>query len=113
MWLVSLPDPGDPTDQESPAADSGGPTSPKSHSATRLILEWAAILVVAVLAAILLRAFVFQPFSIPSGSMEPTLDIHDRLLVNKLSYSFHSVHRGDIVVSRSPRTKPPRVFPTL
>jgi signal peptidase I len=99
---MSLPVPADPTDAESPAADSGAPTSPKPHSATRLILEWAAIVAVAVLAAILLRAFVVQPFKIPSGSMEPTLKDHDRLLVAKLSYHFHSVHRGDIVVFKKP-----------
>ncbi len=34
--------------------------------------------------------------------MEPTLKIHDRVLVNKLSYDFHSVHRGDIVVFKKP-----------
>ncbi len=82
--------------------DPGPPTSQKSHSATRVILEWAAIVAVAALAALLIRAFVVQPFSIPSGSMEPTLKNHDRLLVNKLSYHLHNVHRGDIVVFKKP-----------
>jgi signal peptidase I len=99
---VSLPVPADPTDEEGPKGDPGEPTSPRSHSATRVIVEWAAIVAVAVVAAILIRAFVIQPFSIPSGSMEPTLKSHDRLLVNKLSYHFHSVHRGDIVVFKKP-----------
>ncbi len=85
--------------------DPGPPASPKSHSATRVILEWAAIVAVAVLAAFLIRAFVVQPFSIPSGSMEPTLKDHDRLLVNKLSYHFHNVHRGDVVVFKKPRRR--------
>ena len=67
-----------------------------------MAVEWGAILVVAVLAAILIRSFVVQPFFIPSGSMEPTLQVGDRVLVNKLSYSFHSVHRGDIVVFSKP-----------
>ena len=57
---------------------------------------------VAVVAAILIRSFVVQPFFIPSGSMEPTLKVGDRVLVNKLSYDFHSVHRGDIVVFTKP-----------
>ena len=99
---MSLPFPADPTDQESPAADPGGPTSSKWRTSTRVILEWAAIAAVAVLAAILIRAFVVQPFSIPTGSMEPTLEPHDRILVNKLSYDFHSIHRGDIVVFKKP-----------
>jgi signal peptidase I len=67
-----------------------------------VVVEWGVILVVAVLAAILIRTFVVQPFFIPSGSMEPTLMVNDRVLVNKLSYDFHSVHRGDIVVFKKP-----------
>ena len=57
---------------------------------------------VAVLVAVLLRAFVVQTFFIPSGSMEPTLQIGDRILVNKLSYHLHGVDRGDIVVFSRP-----------
>ena len=74
----------------------------ESHPAKRALLEWGVIVAVALLAAILLRAFVVQPFSIPSGSMEPTLEPHDRILVNKLSYQLHPVHRGDIVVFKKP-----------
>jgi signal peptidase I len=48
--------------------------------------------------ALLIKAFLFQAFYIPSASMEPTLNIGDRVLVNKLSYDLHDVHRGDIVV---------------
>ena len=59
-------------------------------------------MVVAVLVAVLLRAFVVQTFYIPSGSMEPTLQIGDRILVNKLSYHLHGVDRGDIVVFSRP-----------
>jgi signal peptidase I len=56
----------------------------------------------ALLAALLIKTFVFQAFFIPSGSMEPTLQVGDRVLVNKVSYHVHSVHRGDIVVFRRP-----------
>jgi signal peptidase I len=45
---------------------------------------------------------LFQPFYIPSGSMEPTLHVNDRIFVNKLSYHLHHVHRGDIVVFDTP-----------
>jgi signal peptidase I len=59
---------------------------------------------VAVVAAVLLREFVVQTFYIPSGSMEPTLQVGDRIVVNKLSYELHGVDRGDIVVfSRPPQ----------
>ncbi|WP_138897523.1 signal peptidase I, partial [Streptomyces chryseus] len=48
---------------------------------------------------LLFSTFVLQPFLIPSGSMQPTADIGDRVLVNKLAYRFGSVpQRGDVVV---------------
>lgn len=72
---------------------------PKSR---RVVIEWVAVLAVAVLAAVLIRAFVLEPFFIPSGSMEPTLKVNDRVLVNKLSYDLHSVHRGDVIVFKKP-----------
>ena len=50
------------------------------------------------LAAVLVRTFVVTPFSIPSGSMRETLDVGDRILVDRVSYRFGSVHRGDVVV---------------
>lgn len=67
-------------------------------TATRNALEWAVVLVGAVLVALVLRAALFQAFWIPSESMETTLLINDRVLVNKLSYKLHDVHRGDVVV---------------
>jgi signal peptidase I len=48
--------------------------------------------------ALLIKTFVIQAFYIPSSSMEPTLDIGDKVLVNKLIYDFRPIHRGDIVV---------------
>jgi signal peptidase I len=53
---------------------------------------------VVVVATMLVRAFVIAPFSIPSGSMEQSLKVGDRILVDRLSYRFHGVHRGDVVV---------------
>jgi signal peptidase I len=83
---------------------TGPPQPPSRSSATRWLIEGAVILLVAVVAAVLLREFVVQTFYIPSGSMEPTLQIGDRIVVNKLSYELHGVDRGDIVVfSRPPQ----------
>jgi len=48
------------------------------------------------------RAYVVQSYLIPSASMEPTLMVGDRILVNKLSYHLHGVGRGDIVVFATP-----------
>ncbi|MBI5400275.1 signal peptidase I [Candidatus Saganbacteria bacterium] len=50
--------------------------------------------------ALIIRAFFLQVFWIPSGSMEPTLDIKDRIVVNKVSYHFRTPRRLEIVVFR-------------
>jgi len=55
------------------------------------------VVVLAVLAAAALRAFVVQAFYVPSGSMLPTLQIGDRIIVVKVGYT---IHRGDIIVFR-------------
>ena len=48
------------------------------------------------------KTFLFQAFYIPSESMKPTLNVGDRVLVNKVSYRVHDVNRGDIVVFETP-----------
>ena len=55
-------------------------------------------MIVALGLALLIKSFVVQPFYIPSGSMEQTLNINDRVLVNKMIYHFRDVKRGEIVV---------------
>ena len=57
---------------------------------------------VAILVAVLVRAFVLQTFYIPSPSMEHTLNVLDRVLVNKLVYDFREPRRGEIVVFKAP-----------
>ncbi len=64
--------------------------------------EWIGILLAALVAALLIRQYVFQSFWIPSASMENTMHIGDRVLVNKVSYRVGDVHRGDIVVFKTP-----------
>lgn len=59
-------------------------------------------LIAIVLVFLIIRPFVVQAFYIPSGSMIPTLEIHDRLLVNKFIYRFHEPRYGDIVVFKAP-----------
>jgi len=60
------------------------------------------LLGVAIVVAILVRAFILQSFYIPSESMEHTLNINDRVLVNKLVYDFRDPRRGEIIVFNSP-----------
>ena len=49
-----------------------------------------------------MQAAIVKPFVIPTGSMEPTLEPSQRVLVNRLAYDFGSPHRGDIVVFHPP-----------
>ncbi len=66
-------------------------------------------LLIAVVLALVIRLFIFQPFYIPSGSMEPTLLIDDRIIVSKVAYYFSEPQRGDVIVFKYPRD-PERVF---
>ncbi len=74
----------------------------RKSNRTRVIKEWTALVIVAAVVALGVRTFVFQAFFIPSGSMLPTLQIGDRILVDKLSYDLHKVNRGDMIVFRTP-----------
>jgi signal peptidase I len=87
--------------------DEETPKKPKSSGS--FLKEMPILLGVAIVVAVLVRAFLLQTFFIPSGSMEQTLDINNRVLVNKLVYDFRDPRRGEIVVFNSPeswRTSP-------
>jgi signal peptidase I len=77
----------------------------EEHDRVRSIVEWVAVIVGALVVALVVKTFLFQAFYIPSASMEPTLEKGDRVLVNKLSYDLHDVHRGDVVVFELPPDK--------
>jgi signal peptidase I len=66
------------------------------------VAETAAMILVAVLVAGLLRSFAFQTFWIPTSSMVPTLGVNDRVLVQKAFFTWHDVREGDIVVFTHP-----------
>lgn len=68
------------------------------QSVSSFVRELPVLVVVAVVLAFLLRTFVVQVFYIPSSSMEPTLQVNDRILVDKVSYNLRDLHRGEIVV---------------
>ncbi len=55
-------------------------------------------MLVAFLLALFVKTFLIQAFFIPSGSMEQTLHVGDRVVVNKLVYRFRDIHRGEVVV---------------
>jgi signal peptidase I len=87
-------------DRDREAAIAAGADQGRRHS--HWIVELLGVVVVAIVVAVLLRTFVVATYSIPSGSMEPTLQVGDRILVDKLSYHLHDVDRGDIVVFSTP-----------
>jgi signal peptidase I len=68
--------------------------------------ELPVLVIVAFLLALLIKTFLIQAFYIPSQSMEPTLQIGDRVLVNKVVYHLHPPRRGDIVVFEDPHPSP-------
>ena len=90
-----------PADTPDPPTVGGGPVTRRRGSG-RWIVELVGVAIVAIVFAILLRTFVVATYSIPSGSMEPTLQVGDRIVVDKLSYHFHGVDRANIVVFSTP-----------
>jgi signal peptidase I len=72
------------------------------RSRGRLAAEWAFIFAVAFSVAMLVRATVVQAFFIPSESMTPTLEIGDRLLVDKVSFRVREIHRSEVIVFKRP-----------
>lgn len=97
VWVDELP-------EDTEGDDSPSTTGDQAPTALRSAIEWVAVVVGAIVVALVVRTFLLQAFSIPSGSMESTLEVSDRLLVNKLSYQFGDVERGDIVVFFKPES---------
>jgi signal peptidase I len=97
---MDSPDAG--TDAEAgpaPAGAQGRPVSAKKQKQGRsLARELPLLVVVALVIALVIKTFVVQAFVIPTGSMQNTLGINDKILVNKLVYHFRPIRPGDIVV---------------
>src|SRR5262245_32070704 len=74
-----------------------GQQSGKRSKSRSWWIELPILLAFALVLALLIKTFVVQAFFIPSSSMENTLQIGDKVLVNKMIYDFRSIHRGDIV----------------
>lgn len=84
------------------APTAGQPPEKLGHRGARHLREWAVLGALAIVIALVVRTFLVQAFYIPSDSMVPTLERGDRVLVNKLSYRLHDVHRGDVIVFTAP-----------
>ena len=84
------------------AGAAGGGAARATQSRRRRRLSWWSELIVlfalALVIMLVIKTYVVQAFYIPSSSMENTLDIGDKVLVNKLIYHFRSIERGDVIV---------------
>ena len=74
-----------------------------SKSTAGSLIELVVIIAVALLLALGIQAFLVKPYRIPSSSMEPTLTIGQRVLVNRIGTHFSDPHVGEIVVFHPPR----------
>ncbi len=66
------------------------------------IVEWVKAIIFALVLALLIRGFLFEPMIVPTGSMIHTIEINDRILVNKFIYKTQELKHGDIVVFKYP-----------
>lgn len=88
---------------EGPPADQGESgdiveTPPQRRLIVPGWVEFPLLIIAAFLLAFLVKTFLVQAFYIPSGSMEQTLQVGDRVLVNKMVYRFRPIERGDVIV---------------
>ena len=80
------------------AADEDATAGKRARKPRSFWRELPILIVVALVIALVIKSFVVQAFFIPSSSMENTLDIGDKVLVNKLVYHFRSIKPGDVIV---------------
>ena len=97
---MERPPGGSPVDASSSSADDDSNGS--RGGVLGFLAELPALMLVAFVLAVLLKTFLLQAFWIPSESMVPTLEVNDRVLVNKLVYDFRDPRRGDVVVFSDP-----------
>jgi signal peptidase I len=92
--------------ESAPTPDRATRLRQRRQRSRKQTIEWVLLIGGALVIALVVKAFLFQSFYIPSESMVPTLKKNDRVLVNKLSYKLHSVRRGDIIVFTKPPNEP-------
>jgi signal peptidase I len=96
--VAAAAEPGGATAAEAAAPESSTPAKSGRRRHWSAWRELPILVVVALAIALVIKTFVVQPFFIPSSSMEDTLMVGDKVLVNKLVYHFRAIHRGDIIV---------------
>jgi signal peptidase I len=84
--------------EDTGGSQDGQPGRKRPRRRRSLLRELPVLVVVALVLALVIKTYAIQAFYIPSSSMENTLDIGDRVLINKVVYDFRGIHRGDIIV---------------
>jgi signal peptidase I len=97
-------------DLQEPVTPDGRDRRPSRRSTISSLLEFFFMIIAAVVLAWLIRVFVIEPYVIPSGSLIPTIQIHDQVLVNKFIYRFGSPKYRDIVVLNDPTGETPMLI---
>jgi signal peptidase I len=97
-----------PIGTDPPSADAAPiePVPPEEQESGKRRSFWRELpllILVALVIAVVIKTFVIQAFWIPSSSMENTLQINDRVLVNKLAFDIGDINRGDVIVFDDPR----------
>ncbi len=87
---------------ENPAAAEARARPSKRRGALTFLRDVVVIIIIALLVSFLVKTFLVRSFYIPSGSMENTLQINDRILVDEITPRVTGYHRGDVVVFRDP-----------
>ncbi|MGH3440953.1 MAG: signal peptidase I [Nitriliruptorales bacterium] len=98
----SRPSPNGEVDAE-PRSEAPPASKETNRGPGSFLRELPILVLVAFALAFLLRTFIVQVFYIPSSSMEPTLQVNDRILVDKVSYRFRDLSRGEVVVFEGDR----------
>ncbi len=96
------------TDPDAPAPLEPAPgspddaTPPRAGRSRRFVGSTPFLIIIAIVVAIVVKTFLIQAFYIPSASMVPTLQVGDRVFVNKLAYDIGDIGRGDVIVFANP-----------
>ncbi len=73
-----------------------------SNKVIREVVSWILVFVIAIVAATLMKRFIIYNVEVPTGSMENTIEINDRVVTSRLSYLTKEPSRGDIIVFSYP-----------
>lgn len=101
---ISRPSPKDPVhhSEESDEEELEEKSEEKQSSWLRNLLEFVGVLAVALLLSVLIKNYLMQAYYVPSGSMEQTLQVGDRIAVNRTAQDVDDIHRGDVIVFVDP-----------